>query len=24
LIREIAGVSLGRIIGFGTLFDITG
>jgi uncharacterized SAM-binding protein YcdF (DUF218 family) len=24
LIREIAGVSLGRIIGFATLFDITG
>jgi len=24
LIREIAGVSLGRVIGFGTLFDITG
>ena len=24
LIREIGGVSLGRIIGFGTLFDITG
>jgi uncharacterized SAM-binding protein YcdF (DUF218 family) len=24
LIREIAGVSFGRIIGFGTLFDITG
>ena len=24
LFREIAGVSLGRIIGFGTLFDITG
>ena len=24
LIREIAGVSLGRIIGFGTLFEITG
>ncbi|MSO15890.1 MAG: YdcF family protein [Ilumatobacteraceae bacterium] len=24
LIREIAGVSLGRIIGFGILFDITG
>ena len=24
LVREIAGVSLGRIIGFGTLFDITG
>jgi uncharacterized SAM-binding protein YcdF (DUF218 family) len=24
LIREIAGVSLGRIIGFGTLFNITG
>ncbi|MCX6515571.1 MAG: YdcF family protein [Actinobacteria bacterium] len=24
LTREIAGVSLGRIIGFGTLFDITG
>ena len=24
LIREIAGVSLGRIIGFGALFDITG
>ena len=24
LIREITGVSLGRIIGFGTLFDITG
>ena len=24
LIREIAGVCLGRVIGFGTLFDITG
>jgi uncharacterized SAM-binding protein YcdF (DUF218 family) len=24
LIREIVGVSLGRVIGFGTLFDITG